>query len=170
MIDLNSHFPLMVSAVHIAIYDIIKASRLIDPDNFDIMFPVIFTVVNSFISTETEHFCECILRLIVTPEFALLYKSDRGSGLIRLILHISGAYPKLNIIVKKACIFPAENLIHPAFKIEQIHPAACIAHSVIFFYIIIFTLATLTDTRHNIIQHDHIIGIRNFFYGWHRRR
>ena len=52
----------------------------------------------------------------------------------------------------------------------DVHPAACIAHSVIFFYIIIFTLATLTDTRHNIIQHDHIIGIRNFFYGWHRRR
>ena len=51
--------------------------------------------------------------------------------------------------------------------VKQIHTAARITHTIIFFYIIIFALAVLPDTRYNIIQHDHIISICDLFYRWH---
>ena len=152
MIYLYSHFPLVASAVHITIHDIIKAPCLINPDDLDIMFAIIFAAVNSFISAETEYFCKRIFCLVIAPQLPLLYKGYCSPSLICLILHISRTYSKFNIIIKKVDIFPTEDLIHTAFKIKQIHTAARITHTIIFFYIIIFQFPIISGCRHNIIQ------------------
>ena len=98
MVNRNAHRTLMDSAVHVAIHNIVNASRLINIYDLNVMLTIVFPVIYPFISPETEHFCKCVCLLIVTPEFSLLHKSDHFTGFIGLILHILRADSKQDAV------------------------------------------------------------------------
>ena len=148
----------MDSAVHVAIHNIVNASRLINIYDLNVMLTIVFPVIYPFISPETEHFCKRIFHRIVAPEFSLLHERHTGSRLIRLVFNVRFADSKLDILIVNAVIFSAENLVHGSLEIQQIDAACGVAHPVIFFYIIVFNLTALVDTGYHIIEHDHVVG------------
>ena len=168
MIDRNSDFPLMNSAVHVTVHDIIHASGFVHTDDLDVVFSVVLAAVNSLVTAETEHLCKRIFHRIVAPEFSLLHERHTGSRLIRLVFNVRFADSKLDILIVNAVIFSAENLVHGALEIQQIDAACGVAHPVIFFYIIVFDLTALVDTGYHIIKHDHVVGRCDLLDRWNR--
>ena len=69
----------MNPAVHVSIHDIIDISGLVDVQNTNIMLHIIFTRIDSFMSTKAKYFCQPVKRLIITPQVPLLHKTGNRS-------------------------------------------------------------------------------------------
>ena len=153
----------MGTTVHIAVDHKIHTSRLVNINNFNVVFPVVFPFVNAFISNKAKHLGELVAALIVTPKFSLLDKAYNISLFIAGKLHLTVPDAQLDIIIVERLIFRPENLIHGPLIVQEIHPVVCIADSVILFYIIVFHLPIYSYGCHQIIKNHHGIGIVYLF-------
>ena len=117
VIDPDADFTFVFAAVHIAVYGEIDAARLVNVDDLDVVFVIVFTVVDPFKPTETEHLIQAVVVLIIAPEFSLLDKADHRSVFVGLVSDIPGTDAKLDAVIIEAVVLPTEDLVHGSLKI-----------------------------------------------------
>ena len=171
VIHAGPHFSLMLSPVHIAIYHKIHTARLIHADNLNIMLIPYLTGISALGAAKAEHLNDSFIQSVEAPQFPFLHKRNDISGLICCVLNITITDSQHNCIpIHKERVLSMKNLIHAPLEVQHIHTGTGKAQSIIFFYIVIFRLATVTLCRHHILQSDHGIGIIDFLERRHRFR